>query len=211
MKVEDLLDEVRSVLRDKAKPYLWSDDQIVRYLNEAQEKITRATFCFVKADELLDLDTGVDIYDLPSYVQYVYRVNIAGAYGSLGASTDNWTPTDSTPGLPQRFTLDTETQSIRFWPVPDTAYSATLRIARMPDPLSVSALEAEPAIPEKYQLSMVDWAAYRCFTHDDSDGRNDKAAENARARYIEAVDDHKQDLYRLKTGASQRVSGNRIK
>lgn len=210
MTLDRLLKLARKTLRDRSKPYLWDDEDIVTYLNEAQEKVVRKTLAFVRDDEELQLSAGTALYDLPDYVQLVYRVRLDGITGELAASTDNWTPVDNLLAQPSRYTLDTATQSIRFWSTPDKDYTAIMRIARFPTELAVDNLDAECELPGKYQLALVDWAAYRCFTHDDADGNNADAAQRAKDRYEEAVRDHKEDLYRFRTGGATRASGHRI-
>lgn len=211
MTLNDLLDLTRSLLRDTSAPYLWSDDLLTTYLNEAQEKIARATYAFVREDEALAILSAVDTYDLPDYVLMVFRVQLDNEYPPLGASTDGWTPATTETGRPTRYATDSQAQQIRFWPIPDQAYSAILRIARMPTALTLDDPEVDCELQARYQLPLADWAAFRCFTHDDADGRNEQAAQRAKARFDEAVQDHKQDLYKLRVGSATRVGGNRIK
>lgn len=211
MTTDELLQLVRSQLRDHNVPYKWDDQTIVLYLNEAQEKVCRATLAFIQSNESLPLTAGVSTYDLPEYVQHVYRVHLDGSTGTLGASTDDWTPVDGQQGTPTRYTLDSDTHAIRFWPTPDADTTAVMRVAQFPTPLTIVDMEAQCELLGKYQLALVDWAAYRCFTHDDADGRSDGAAKLAKDRYEESVADHRQDLYRFRTGSALRVSGNRVR
>ena len=132
-------------------------------------------------------------------------------YIRLAPATENWTPDNTLSTMPTRYTLDRKTNSIRFYPVPDGAYTAILRVARLPAALTLDDLEAEPELDEAYQIGLMDWAEYRCFTHDDADGRNDMAAEKAQHRFDEMVSRAKHDLYRLRMGNQPRAHGNRVK
>ena len=65
MTLADLLEYTRKhVLRDLAKPPMWPDDLVVRYLNEALRRIAAKTHMLVSATEELALTTGERSYEL---------------------------------------------------------------------------------------------------------------------------------------------------
>lgn len=206
----ELLTLTRTLLRDTALPPKWTDEDIVMYLNEAQEKVCRTVMEFVVADYALPVYEGIDAYDIDEDIQLVYRVHLDGVAGTIQPSTDGHIPTTQDLGVPITYTLDSSSRSIRFWPVPREDYTAIMRVARLPAALTVDDIEARCELESRYQIPLADWAAYRCFTHDDADGRNDGAAKLAKDRYEEAVMDHKQDVYRFRTGSALRVCGNRV-
>lgn len=211
MTLDDLLAVTRSLLRDHASPPLWSDEIIVMYLNEAQERVARLTHSFVIVNRELEIDATDDIYPLDDDVIYVYSVRLDGYPGRLTGSTEGWTPESGNASRPTRYTTDVETQSIRFYSAPDKDYTAILRAAVLPKKLSVDDLDAEIELKTQHQLALPDWAAYRCYTHDDADGRNDMAAEKAKRRFEECLSEVKRDNYRLSTGHGQRANGLRVK
>jgi hypothetical protein len=209
---QELLDYTRKhVLRDTKTPPLFPDDLVVGYLDEAQQRMVQRTHAFVEATREFSLSAGEAFYPLDDDIAYVYAVRLDGISGYLTTSTDSWTPQDTTSTQPYRYTLDTETQTIRFYPIPDGTYTAVLRVARLPVQLTLDNLEDELEIKARYQLALADWAAYRCFTNDDVDGRNDGAADRALARFNMAVNEFKRDEYKLRTGHLMRVHGNRVK
>lgn len=207
----ELIDLTRVVLKDIPKPHKWSDETIVMYLNEAQEKVSRETLAFVNADTELYVTAGEDMYVLDGDIQMVYRVKLVGSTLQLQASTDSWTPDSDQAGTPSRYALDTASMSLRLYPIPDEDGVAVMRVARYPTGISIDSLDTICEVPVRHQVALPDWAAYRCFTHDDADGRNDKAAELAKARFDGAVREFKHALYRLRTGDARRVSGNRVR
>lgn len=209
MTLDELISTTRAILRDTALPYLWSDELVTMYLNEGQERVARLTHAFIPDRRELGLSAGEDMYALDADVIYVYSVQLDGYPDRLAPATDGWTPSDSTPSRPTRYTLDTESGYIRFYNVPDATYTALLRIARLPIAMSDSTPACE--LMPKFQLALPDWAAYRCFTHDDADGRDDKAADRARLRFDDQISDIKYELYRLQAGFVPRVHGLRVK
>ena len=210
MKTSELLDLLNTALRDIRKPRKWSDDVKVRYLNEAQDKLSRALFVTIRSDEPLSVGAYEDFYELDENIHHVFRV-WGKDVGVLQPSTDGWTPPSEQLGTPARFVLDSATQTLRLWPIPTLDTELIMRVSRSPKALSENALDEDCEIPDQFQLALIDWAAYRCFTHDDADGRNDNAAQLAKDRYSAAVREYKQNLYRFRTGNANRVGGNRIR
>ena len=208
----ELLDYTRKyVLRDTRTPPLFPDELVVAYLDEAQQRIVQRTHAFVESLRELSLSENETLYPLDDDIAYVYAVRLDGYYDYLTTSTDSWTPQDGIKTRPTRYTVDTETQTIRFYPIPDGAYTAILRVARLPAKLTLDNLDDDLELKDRYQLALADWAAHRCFMNDDVDGRNDGAAERALARFNMAVNEMKRDEYKLRTGHLMRVHGDRVK
>lgn len=209
---EELLDYTRKdVLRDMAVPCLFSDETVVGFLNEGLQRAAVRTHSFVEDSRELAVVAAENTYALDADVVYVYAVRLDGYPGRLIAATDERLPDDSTLARPLRFALNKESQSIRFYPAPEQDYTALLRVARLPAELTMASLANEIELKAQYQLAIADWAAYRCFSLNDADGVNDAAADRAKFRFNEAVNEVKRDEYRLKIGHNQRVRGNRVK
>lgn len=211
MTLDDLLRVTRNLLRDGVQGRIHEDEDIVLYLNDAQNKLAIRTHSFVSADNPLGLTDGIDLYPLDTEVLSVYSCTIEGFYGRLRRRTEVWIPDGLMKSRPVEFDTDKETQSIRFNPTPDQDYTALLRIARLPAALTLDDNNAECEVRPHWQLALCDWAAYRCFSTDDADGRNDNAANMAKARFDTATNEIKRENYQAKTGPSSRARGNRIK
>lgn len=212
MTLEDLLDyTVKHVLRDTGTPRLWPDDLITMYLDEGNKKVATRTHAFVNSTRTVEIAAGEDVYDLDDDIVYVYSVRLDGYPGRLTLSSEDWTPDTDAETRPTRYTLDRESQVIRFYAVPDQAYTAILRCATMPPTLSYDDLEAEVEILDRFKLAPADWAAYRCLSNNDYDGFNQAGADKALERFFSALGEYKRDEYRLKTGHNARARGMRVK
>ena len=213
MTADDMVRFTRyNLLRDRSVPPLWPDDVVVRYLSEGQDRFARLTDSLIADDTEIDVVSGEDTYELDRSIIFVYAAHFVGFEGErMQPATEGWTPDTIVSSRPTRYTLDRATNTIRFYAIPDQDYTAVLRIARLPADLTLDDLAAESEIDQSYQDALMDWAAYRCFTHDDADGRNDKAAENALRRFNEMVNRAKQDNYRLRMGFQARAHGQRVK
>ena len=211
MTLDDLLRVTRNLLRDGVQGRIHEDEDIVLYLNDAQNKLAIRTHSFVSAGKPLELTDGIDLYPLDTEILSVYSCTIEGFYGRLRRRTEVWIPDGLMKSRPVEFDTDKETQSIRFNPTPDQDYTALLRIARLPTDLTLDDNDEECEVRPHWQLALCDWAAYRCFSTDDADGRNDNAAKQAKERFDTAINDIKRENYQAKTGPSARARGNRIK
>ena len=213
MKADELLSFTRyNKLRDKAIPPLWKDDTLLLYLNEGQDRLAAQTDYFVDDEVEIALSSGTDVYDLDPAVCMVYSVRLEGyEFVRLQPATEGWTPDCTYTSRPSRYTLDRATNKLRIFPTPDTDYTAILRVARKPEALSLDTLDVDCELPDDMLIAVMDWAAYRCFTEDDADGRNDMAAEKAFQRYNEAMNRFKRDNYRLRMGFGARAHGQRVK
>lgn len=211
MTLDDLLEATNDLLRDASSKALYSDDEKVRGLNEGQNLLATRLHEFVTASRQLNLEAGIDSYPLDEDIIMVYSVMLDGYYGRLTQSTECWTPEGLSLSRPSRYTTDRETQTIRFYQIPDQQYTAILRCARLPTPLSLDSSGVECEVRAHRQLALCDWAAYRCFSTDDADGRNDLAAKLALERFNRKVNEAKTENYQGAIGKSPRVRGDRIK
>ena len=232
MDLASLLGELRgNVLRDDAvlasgpQDQLWSDDTLVRYINDGYLRFSRQTLALRDAStpEVVEvtLATGVSTYDLHESVLSV----VSAKYDTdnfdlqrIGRSLVNTTPVNDppwfdpstvsqlNPGRPRAFNTD-ETVSVdvaggvnlKVWPAPSATEDGKtiyLRVARKPLELfSISKLALECELPVEYQLDMLEWAAYRALRNSDIDGHKE-AAEKHETRFKDAVAEVLKDMRR---------------
>ncbi len=212
MVVSDLLDHTRNnVLRDFRKPNLFPDPLVLGFLTEAQNIVATRTHTFLSAYREISLTAGEDEYPLDDDIVFVYSVRLDGYPGRLSVSTENWTPDNTSESRPTRYTVDKETQAIRFYVCPEAGYTAVLRVARLPVSMTEDTLDDDVELKEQYQLCLPDWAAYRCLSLNDVDGMENQAAMLAKKRFDDAVNEIKFNEYRLKMSSNNHVRGRRVK
>lgn len=161
-----------SVLRDVAGTQQWSDPELTRWLNDAQNLFARKTCCLLSDTESFCEVTTVATqrdYTLDPRIVTVFAVSDADGwklrklpgYAALVAS-------DGKPSAWAQRGVNTLT----LWPTPDDAYVLTLLVARMPlIPMEVET--DEPEIPEHFHLALCDWAGYRALRNTDSQSMAD--------------------------------------
>ncbi len=192
-----LLSRFRSDMDDQEAPYLWSDDEVNEYFDEAQEVLAE------EADLLRDSITLAFTADeprvvLPPYVTRVRQVNIDGGkrlrlynyeeweanreekdYG-VWVQTDDW-ETD-TAETPDNVITDEVVNKLRLHPIPTTDGTLRLRVFR--GPRSSMADGADPELVNRQQQSaLLNYARHLAYLKHDSETYNPQLAEEQLAIY----------------------------
>lgn len=223
MTLDELLRELReNVLRDDAElasgpdDRLWSDETLIRYINDAQWRFARKTLSLRDAStpEVVEvpLVAGVSTYDLHDSILAVVsgkydtdttdltRVGRTLLAAAQPVTPELFTPSSEDiypPGRPVAFATDETTvidtqggMSMRVWPTPSAAEAGkliTLCVARTPlAKFSVDDMTAECEIHDMYVLDMLSWAAYRALLNSDIDGHAANA-DRHEARFEKAA------------------------
>ncbi|MES2488545.1 MAG: hypothetical protein V4607_02050 [Pseudomonadota bacterium] len=191
MKLKDIIGGLRVILDDVAKPYLWQDDKLTAYLNEAQVEACIRARLIPDKDSIITKVTvaanenEVELDPLITHVQRVYGL-ISGERRSLSrtsietldAEYDGRWP--SCKGQP-RFFYD-EIDYLGVHPTPTVNTSLMLAVYRLPlEPMD--AADDEPEIPERFQIHLIEWAAHLCFMRRDSDSQDKPRANDHEARF----------------------------
>lgn len=186
MTVADFIAQFRSDLDDAVADYLWSDADIIRYLNGAvREACERALLIEdrTSAASLITTAIGTADYALHPSVIQIKRVAFRGrplvetSVEQMDAECCNW---ESQSGEPRRYIAND--LAILLTPKPDTAEAVALTVYRRPlaafniDPTVSGALS--PEFNEIYHERLTNWM-YRCaYLKQDAETLNkSKAAE----------------------------------
>lgn len=224
MNLQALLDELRgNILRDVsdalggASDKLWTDETLVRYINEGYRRFCRRTLLIRDATTpgvtQIVLVAGVDRYELHEDVLSVLTARIQGnAYDLRKTTHDSLAGAVGNSDLavmviapmvdqePRWFAMDEENRILRVSPNVGTAFDGRilqLRVARMPAAVLTTAdLTAELEVSEDYHLDILEWAAYRALRNHDVDVENIGKATSHKNRFNEAVDEAEKDSRR---------------
>jgi hypothetical protein len=153
MLITDLVVEFREQVKDKEQPYLWSSDEVLGYLIDAQDLFCRLTGGIPDATTraLTDLPLTVDA-PFTAFSPYILRIRSArlvtaktsvrlvqeGDFATISTS-DYGTSTlaaldDTDTGTVEAGILGLEEHKIRWYKVPSTADTCRLQIFRLPYP-----------------------------------------------------------------------------
>lgn len=168
MTLAELIAEFRRVRQDAQSPYLWSDEEITGYVNDAvNEACERAWLIEDRATPsvcAINLTIGVASYPLHDAVVKVKRVALDGV-PLRETSTEQMDGQDTfwetRTGKPGAYLLEGNI-GIRFDRMPTAAQTAALTVYRTPlIPLTTANDAASPEIKTLYHLRLMPWV-YRC-------------------------------------------------
>lgn len=198
MNLEELLDHARGYLDDVSDisagdpDLLWSDELLVRYLNEAQRILCRRSWVIIETGiapaGVITLATDKVLYSLHKSVLRVFDATPTTQSAALGRGNDfdlrnpyllSMDAFDigvaaslagialPAAGAPEAIASDAGTRALRVFPPPAAAQNGLqimLKIARMPVCfLDVNKMTGTPEVPEEYHLWLTDYAAGRCL------------------------------------------------
>jgi len=197
---DDLISDVRVLVQDATKPYLWSDDVILKYLREAEKLFCKGTHILVDPDVSTTVEANTPTHKVGDTILRIYAAKITGASKQLGRlrGAPYAAHMSDTIGTPQYFTTGLGDKYITVYPAPDVETALDLICAIMPS--NFVELDTESEVPEEYQPALVDYATYRCLIIPDEDGENMNTAELYENRWLAAVRDAKAEIYRYRTG-----------
>lgn len=179
MKLKDIVAEARSRLDDKAAPYLWSRDELVRWINEAvDEAALRARLIYDESSPLTRLTVGPErqTFPLSDRIFMVDRVIL----DSTGLDLDRTTQPEMDDVLPRwrnhtgtPISFIDEQAYLRLYPSPaaaDAVQLAVWRLSRCP----MLQDEDEPEIAPVHHMHLIEWVRYRAYSRHDSDTEDGK-------------------------------------
>lgn len=210
MTTEELLEYVRvHLLRDEAGPYLWGDEELLRYFDEAQRNMARATHCIIDSTSQhtrLATVPGSGEYPLHSSIIHVYAALLEDLDRELSpAAFTTWTRGSGAP-VEFRASYDNGQATLILLPAADAEYQIRLRVAR--DPLERMLDGSDPEVPEHAHLALCSWVAHRALRANDPEQLNMQAAETFLMQWRAELRALKRDIYQLNTGPHPRAAVN---
>lgn len=191
MDLRDLMTLFRQEADDLAEPYLWSDDELIDYANDAEQEACRRARLLVDSSTAavtqIAVVAGTALYELDERVLFVRRARFAGHLPLLRKNMQDmedhdpyWQ--DAAADQPSAFVPDYDTGKLLLWPTPtenDTLYLTVVRapLADMNDPSDT------PEIASRWHRSLRFWMLYRAYGKQDAEANDPKKAATALALF----------------------------
>jgi len=195
MDVAGFITAFRSDLSDGEAPYLWSDEDIVRYLNDAVNEAAERALLIEDSttDDCCEITLvpGTSTYALHASVIGVKRATFGGKVmhqTSIEAEDESGASWEALTGPePQKFIINGNASEIRILPEPTEAGTVRLTVYRTPlAPLTVDADTEEPELKTIYHERLKHWV-YRCaYLKRDADTLDEAEADRYEGRFIAA-------------------------
>jgi hypothetical protein len=192
MELTDLLTALRITLDDEIEPFLWSDETLTGYLNNAvREACLRARLLKSDADNTPALcavavvaGTATYAFD-PSILVVRSAIFEGGGYKLYPRSAldmdrlyPGWDNGDPPTGTPCEMVMDLEQKSFQLYPTPDADATLRLRVWRVPVDAEIMAEDDdEPAIALADPEELKHWAAYEAYLKKDGEAYDPERAD----------------------------------
>lgn len=191
-----LIAEFRRRADDRVEPYLFDDDELLRYASEAErEACVRARLLWDDSSAFLTIPlvAGQRDYALDERIDRIEVVRCSPSVGRsytlrLNDSEDLFNghrlyDLDRT-GRPERAAR--RDQCLRVWPRPHASHIGALSIACYRLPLApINQPDQSPEIHYQHHEGLVDGMIFRAFSHTDADELSDARAANALAAFTQ--------------------------
>lgn len=179
MNVEDFIAAFRSDLQDEANKQLWTDEEIVRWLNDAvQEANERALLTEDRSTPAvcsIAVLVGVAVYDLHPSVLEIKRASLDGdplvesSLEAMDACGHGW---ESRTGKPRRFIFEQASGAtparLRLVYTPTKTGTVALTVYRGAiKPLSADRGTEKPELPVRFHERLKDWVYRSAYLKQD--------------------------------------------
>ncbi|MBF0316789.1 MAG: hypothetical protein HQL04_01320 [Nitrospirae bacterium] len=203
MTVKDILQRTRQLLTDNIPPYLWSDAELVDYLNDAINELLIKTPLLIDSATpdicRIDVSANINAYVLDRRVIAIKRVVSQGT-GTLlvrvtqpymDALNANW---EQTTGSPRNYLLDATSGYITLYPTPDKSDTMRLTVYRLPiSELTPNAQDLEPEINYRYHPRLIAGILCRAYEKTDTETFNPAGGQKYADIWHRFIEDVKKD------------------
>lgn len=221
MNKDQLVAKTRQILSDTVDaPYgndqylLVTEDEIVDYLDEGQEKFCRDTGFILddgvidaSAASLITLVADTNTYSLHSSIIQVREVVYAGQQ-LLPATTIGHT-LDTGTGI-CRYATDKNNTHIRIYGTPNSdtvAVDSNLYLNVWRYPLTTIASTGQPEILDQFHFALPHYAAYKIYGHADEELNNPREQQKQAQMFFAAVLDGKREVQRRSVYFTESMMG----
>ncbi len=188
MKLGEIIAQARRELDDTAAPYLWSDDELQVYANEAEAEAARRARLLIdsttSAITQKALAPGDSTVTLDARIVSVRRAKLASqdrplartVMREIDAHLPGWEAAPAS--VPQAIITDYETGKLRLYPPSAAADTLKLTVIRLPL-AEMNDDEDAPEIHARFHLKLIHWIKHRAWLKNDPDTYDEKSSEAA--------------------------------
>lgn len=187
MNTTELLAIFRAEVFDFTAPYLWSDALVYGYIDDAQKQFCRDTYGIADARsfKITIKSDGTEWYKLDPRILKIRDATFADTGRKVGmvsaekASAQGVTFTGAVGPL-KNLVTGLEANTVRAWPVPNTAAIVNLLTFRLPNDVGAGDdLEIEP----QHHRDLLLWVKYRAYSVQDAETADKQAAADNLAKH----------------------------
>lgn len=168
----------------------WSNEELTRFIDEAQNRAARSSFLIKKSETAFDISViaGTAEYSLDSRIIRLKDASLS----STGRSLDPVEYEDmigspfwrTETGTPVQYIIDESDKVIRLYPIPVANDTISFIYYRLPlSPLDWNDSTTDIEIPSEYQIEMLDYAAHLAYQKDEANTFDPQRSEYFRQKF----------------------------
>lgn len=191
MTLQELIVLFRNEADDATEPYLWSDDELIEFANDAENEACRRARLLVDSTSALTqlavdpLDAGIVTLD-PAVV-FVRRAQLMGRRPLIRVTVrdlDEHNPywRNAQASIPLSFVTDFQTGALLLHPAPVGEHILLLTVVRTPL-VEMNDLLDSPEIAPRFHRALRHWMLFRAYSKQDSQANDPKKAADALALF----------------------------
>jgi len=192
MNSTELLEAFRGEMYDVETPYLWSDADVYRYMNDAQNMFCRLTEGIEDSSSAdvcrLTVVAGTEWYPLSRKVLKV-REAVNTATGrpyevmNMEKASLQGVLFDGNPGPLKLFVTGMEKHKLRAWPLPSEDATVELRVFRLPLETITDIGDQELEVDEHHHNALLLWMKHLAFSKQDAETFDRGKADECEGRF----------------------------
>jgi hypothetical protein len=191
MESPELLALFRSEMNDTVKPYLWSDDELISYLDDAQLMFCRKTEG-IPDDEnptvtRVDVAVGTDRINLHPTIKQIRNVIRTDTGRTIEVINKEDMPRrgwyfDGRSGHVRALVIGSTANRARVWPLSDEVLTLELSVFRLP--LTKIADTDVLEIDEEHHVHLLHWVKHRAYLKQDSEAFDRLNAAECETKFL---------------------------
>jgi len=201
----DLLEQFRIEMNDAEEPFLWSDELVYKYLNDAQKQFARKTDGIQDSTTVavctLAVIANTNTYALHPTIKKIRSVRRADNGRPVEVINEEDMPGrkwffDGRTGVITALITGMDENSVRVWPVPFETVNLQMSVFRLPlvEVVDDQALE----IGAQHHMHLLSWAKHLAYLKQDADAFDRTKADEFGMRFERYCADVQAEQRRLR-------------
>lgn len=198
MNVQDVATRVKRIFGDESGVQV-TDDDIIRWINDAQEEIVIKNEGLMEATATADVVINQPEYDFPDDLSVLRSLKYKGyrlksmSLAEFNEYIDGYSAAPGVspygPGIPEVFTV--WEQKITLFPKPAESLTGGLTILYIKHPASVANLADDLSVPLQYHKAIVDFCLQQAYELDEDYQKSELKRNEFSAKMMELNDRNK--------------------
>lgn len=192
MNSTEIVELFRDTVADTAAPFLWSDEEAFRFLDDAQKTFCRETGGLGDASSSLTqvaYTTASDWVALDPRILHVLDATDLATGKPIEVTDLQGMRADglrfnNVPGRVRRVVIGLEPKKLRLHPFPADAGTIQLAVDRLPLDAITDAGDQELEVDEQHHQRLIEWMMHRAYSKQDAETYDKRKADAFKASFL---------------------------